>query len=71
MIPQDSNILCYCDDVIYRVCNAKSPISLFSVFVYIWQRSFDSHENESTQTEVKCTRLVHIQLRQKSSASCK
>ncbi len=39
--------LCGKSVVLNRICNAKSPISLFSVFVYIWQRSFDSTENES------------------------
>ncbi len=50
-----------------RVCNAKSPISLFSMCIYMKQRTFDLPEYVSALY----TNLTNIQARQKTSAKCK
>ncbi len=55
------------ENSLYRVCNAKSPITLFSVFIHMKQGTFDLPEYVSALY----TNLTNIQVRQNASAKCK
>ena len=44
---------------LHRICHAKSPTSLFSLFIYIWQRSSATPEYQSNFYGAK---LTHIQV---------